>query len=427
MKRIINYLIISFILIIFILRIININIYNIIFNITSNISIIIVLLSSIYLTIKLKFINFNLIKIINNITTSKKEDIKALFISLGAKIGVGSIAGTSLSIFIAGPGVLLWILIISLLSSILTYCETYLGSIYNNKGVFNYINKGLNNKTLSVIYTILLIFIYQIGFISIQTNTIYKSLKELNVINNNLLIILILIVITLLIFNNLNNIINNISKIVPIMCIIYITSLIPILLKINNIKNIIYLIIDDGLHNNKLLKIIVLGMNKGIFATESGIGTSSITTSISNSNPKKQALFQVLGTHFISLIVITLTGLIVINNRNNYIGKINGIEILMNIFNNYYGLTGKIILSIIIFLFAISTILSSYFYTLKGINYLNNSNKEDNNKLKIILLFFALTGMLINSSIIWNIIDILILFLLLINIYTILKLNKQIK
>ena len=168
-------------------------------------------------------------------------------------------------------------------------------------------------------------------------------------------------------------------------------------------------------------------MNKGIFATESGIGTSSITTSISNSNPKKQALFQVLGTHFISLIVITLTGLIVINNRSNYIGKINGIEILMNIFNNYYGLTGKIILSIIIFLFAISTILSSYFYTLKGIKYLNNSNKEDNNNLKIILLFFALTGMLINSSIIWSIIDILILFLLLINIYTILKLNKQIK
>ena len=344
--------------------------------------------------------------------------------SLGAKIGVGSLAGTSLAIYLEGPGVLLWIYIISILSSILTYCETYLGYIYNNKGVFNYIKKGLNNNTLSIVYTIILIFIYEIGFVGIQSNTIYKSLKELNLIYNNLLIISIILIISILIFGNINTIINRISKIVPIMSILYISITIPLLLKINIIKTIT-IIIEDGLNNNKLKKILIAGLQRGIFATESGLGTSSIASTISN-NKENQALFQVLGTHFIT-IIITITGLIIINNQNNYIGKINGIEILINTFNNYYGITGKVLICIIIFLFAISTILSSYFFTLKGINFLNNRKDKNNNQIKIIIILFSLIGILVKSSVIWSIIDILILFLLIINIFTMLKLNKQIK
>ena len=420
-----NLYILIFIAII-ILKITNNNLYTKYATIINYISIIIALISSIYFTIKLKYLNYN-IKILNNIIKkSNINDKKALFMSLGAKIGVGSLAGISIAIYTNGPGVLLWIWIITSLSSILSYCETYLGSKYKN-GVFGYIKKGLSNKTLATIYGVLLMFIYEIGFVGIQTNTIYKSAKELNIINNKVLILIIISVITILLFNKIERIINITSKIVPLMCIIYIIISLPLLFKINIIKAFL-IIINDGINNNRIFKIITAGFYKGIFATESGIGTSSITTTISNSNPKTKAITQLLGTHFISLVIITITGIIVINYSNNYIGKINGIEILLNIFYNCYGLSGKILLNIIIFLFAISTILSSFFLSIKGLEFLKNKiDKKEIIILKSVIIIFSYIGMIINSSVIWSLIDDILLYLLIINIYTMMKLRKEIK
>lgn len=427
MKKILTNLLIISIIILFFLRLFNNNLYIIYKNYINYICILSVIISSTYFTIKLKGINFNLKIIKETIINSKKEDIKALFLSMGAKIGVGSIAGISISIYLYGPGILLWIWIITLLSSILTYCETYLGCIYNNKGVFYYIKEGINNNRLAITYTLLLLFIYEVGFVGIQTNTIYKSISKLNLINDKFLIIVIMLVIIILLFNKTNKIINIISRIVPLMCIIYIIACIPLLLKINNIIEIFKEILLDGLQNNSLSKIIIVGLQRGIFATESGIGTSSITTNISKSNPQKQGLFQVLGVHFISLVIITLTGLIIIANKNMYQGKIDGIEILIKILSNYYGIKGNIILCIVILLFALSTILSSYYYSQKGIKFIYNKKEYDSNFIKIIIIIFSFLGMIIKSSIIWSILDSLIIFLLLINIYSMIKLRKKIR
>ena len=225
MKKNINFIILLLLLIL--LKKINHNIFNNYNDILKYISIIIIVVSSFYFVIKLNYKNYDVKKMNNIIRESNSNDLKALFMSLGAKIGVGSIAGISIAIYINGPGVLLWIWIITSLSSILTYCETFLGSKYQN-GVFSYLMNGLNNM-IALIYTMLLIFIYEIGFVGIQTNTIYKSLIELNIINSKLTIIIILLIISLLIFNRLEKIITITSKIVPLMCLIYIIVSIPLL------------------------------------------------------------------------------------------------------------------------------------------------------------------------------------------------------
>ena len=430
-NKIINYIIIILIEITILTKLLNNNLFNKYNLLINYLSILLILSSSIYFTIKLKFLQLNIFKIFKNITTSTKDDIKSLFMSMGSKIGIGSIAGISLAIYISGPGVLLWIWIITILSSILTYCETYLSSKYknnNNGGTSYYIKKGLKNNNLSLIYTTILIFVYIIGFVGIQSNTMLKSIEEISNINKYILILIIITIVFIIIFHKTQHIVNTISKIVPIMCLIYILSGIFIILKIDNLKETFNLIISSGLNNNSIWQIIIVGLQRGIFATESGTGTSSISTSISNSNPRKQGLFQVLGVHFISLVIITITGLIIINNSNNYIGPINGIEIVMSIFYNYYGQAGKTILCIIIILFALSTIISAYYFTIKEIEFIKYKiTNIDYILIKLLIIISLFLGMITTSSLIWSIIDTLILFLLIINIYTIIKLRKEIK
>ena len=399
-------------------------------NILCYLCIFIVIVGSIYFTIKLKFLQFNVFKMVKSVKSSSISDVKALFMSMGAKIGVGSIVGISLAIYVSGPGVLLWIWIISLLSSILTYCESYLGCMYKRDdqgGVFYYISRGLNNKRLSITYTFILVFVYAVGFVGIQSNTIIKSIDHVINIDKYVVVIGLCLFIAMIIFNNIKSIIDFMAKLVPVMCVLYIVFGLFILF--NDIDRIIFifnLILEDGLRFDRvIIGVIIVGLQRGIFATEAGIGTSSIASSISSNDKMGQGIFQVMGVHFISLVIVTITGFIIIGSDYSYVGIVNGVEIIFDIFNHYYGFFGKIGLCIIIILFAISTIVSGYYYSIKGVEFLKGTLSSVGTILiKILVVLLVFMGGVVDSTVIWSVIDTLVLFLLLINIYAIFCLRK---
>lgn len=426
-NKYINLLFIILILSIIPLKILDPNFFIIYTNIIWVITIISVFLASIYFSFKLKFVQFNLKRIIKSL---KESNFDSLCVSLGAKIGVGSISGIALAIYLVGPGVIFWLWISSLIFSILTYAESYLGVLYQ-KGVFNYIKKGLKNEGLALIYSILLIISYVIGFIGIQANTIVKSIDYITNVPLIAIVIFLVIINTLIIFKSIDKVLNFITKLVPFMCITYILlGGLIILINIAKIPSIILYIIKDALTINTSLKsLIIIGIQKSIFATESGIGTTSIASALKKTNPNKEGLFQVAGVYFTSLVICTITALLVlINDHQIIINNINGIELVMNVFNKYLGAFGNISLLTIIFLFAISTIISGYYYGINALTFIEEETTKFNTfmfKTLIILVIF-ISG-LINSSIIWTLIDTFILYLLLINVYSILKLRDKIK
>lgn len=431
-NKVINYLIIILFGVMIFFKVYNNQLFIEYNNLICYICIVIVLLSSIYFTFKFKFLQFNIFKMVSAIRSCSSNDIKALFMSMGAKIGVGSIVGISLAVYISGPGVIFWVWIISLLSSILTYCESYLGVMYKDKnhgGVFYYISNGLNNRNLAVIYTIILIFVYAVGFIGIQSNTIVKSFSHVININKYIVIFILMFSICVIIFNDIKAIINFMAKLVPVMCFLYL--ILGIFIIFSNFDSLGYVfgtIIEDGLKWDRFIYgIIITGLQRGIFATESGIGTSSIASSISSNDKKSQGLFQVMGVHFISLVIITITGFIIVLRDYNYVGSINGVEIVFDIFSHYYGFFGKSSLCIIIILFAISTIVSGYYYSIKGLEFLFDGISSSGYLfIKVLVILLVFMGGVVDSTIIWSTIDTLILFLLIINIYAIVCLRKLI-
>lgn len=429
-NKLINYIIVVLFVVMIGFKISNNELFLLYNNILCYLCIFIVIVGSIYFTIKLKFLQFNVFKMVKSIKSSSISDVKALFMSMGAKIGVGSIVGISLAIYVSGPGVLLWIWIISLLSSILTYCESYLGCMYKRDdqgGVFYYISRGLNNKRLSIIYTFILVFVYAVGFVGIQSNTIVKSIDHVINIDKYVVVIGLCLFIAMIIFNNIKSIIDFMAKLVPVMCVLYIVFGLFILF--NDIDRIIFifnLILEDGLRFDRaIIGVIIVGLQRGIFATEAGIGTSSIASSISSNDKMGQGIFQVMGVHFISLVIVTITGFIIIGSDYSYVGTVNGVEIIFDIFNHYYGFFGKIGLCIIIILFAISTIVSGYYYSIKGVEFLKgNLSSVGTILIKILVVLLVFMGGVVDSTVIWSVIDTLVLFLLLINIYAIFCLRK---
>ncbi len=407
-----------------------------------NISIILIILS-IKLTIKSKFIQFRILTMLKIIFKKQKtkgiSNFSSLMITLGGKIGVGSISGIALAIYYGGPGTILWITIISLIISIFTYYEVYLGNIYKeidesniyNGGPSYYIKKGLKKHSLSIIYTILVVICYNGCFLSIQSNTIMKITNNYFNINKIIIGIIISITTLLIIYKGIKKISYISNILVPIMLITYILLAIFILINnITKINDIINIILKEAFNIKSVLSsfipMILLSIRRSIFATESGIGTSAITGSTTSSNPKTQSYIQTLGVHITSLIICISTSIILLTTNYQILklDKINGIELVIYSFNYHFGNFGKIILYIIILLFCLSTIITGYYNGESSIKIFKIKNTVF---LKLITTLIVFIGVIIESHTLWIITDILIGLMLLINIYTVYKLKHEVK
>lgn len=373
---------------------------------------------SIYLSFKLKFKNYKI-----NIKELFKKDKTSLFLTLGTKIGVGSIIGTASSILIGGFSSVIWIIIFSFLFTSLIYYESYYGNKYKKDGIGGpyFINRyGLNNRILSVISLILLIISYSFIFQMIQFNTIsYILVNDLNI--SKLLIILVSILFLYITLKlSIKDVLNILNKLVPYMCLIFILVCLYIILRnINNINFNIF--IKDFLSFKSIFSGLVIGIKRSIFMNEVLIGTTSTASASDKNDIEASIKYQILSVYFISIVITLLvTFLLLIYLSNNVIPSDYNI-LMSNVFYYSLGDFGIYFLLIIYLLFGITTVLSGYYIGVSNIKYLSN-NKFIIRLFKILFILCSVLGIILNNNSIWKYSDILLFIMIIINSYSIIKL-----
>ncbi len=391
--------------------------------------------SGIYFTYKLKFVQFNFKEMFKNII--KKEDnaispFESLMMVLGGRIGVGSIAGIALAIYLGGTGSIFWMWIIGIISAANSFAETTLGVKYQEKdnnlykgGPSYYIKNGLNNKKLGKFYALIIVISQVFGFLSIQANTITNSINFNPVISG-----LVITLIAFIIINKSTKQLFNISsKLVPIMTLIYILASIFIIINnIDQIPNLFKSIIFEAFNFKSLgfgvLSSFIVGIQRGIFSNEAGLGTGAIAAStVKTKFPANQGYVQILGIYITTFLVCTATALVILTSDINFLGNnLNGIEITQNAFIYHLGNIGNIIVILSIILFAFSTILAGFYDAESNLKYLTNKT----NYLKIVICIILFISSIVPAKTIWEIVNILTALLAIINVYAIIKLKKDV-
>lgn len=437
---------IIFILIELLLAGINLTYFNYLKSIIWSIVTVLLIFISIYFSFKLKFPQLKLKKIFKSLfkkTTGEISSFESLSISLAAKIGVGSLSGIALSIYIGGIGSIFWMWVITLISGIISYIEGYLGVLYQEKnknkeligGPSFYIKRITNSKFLAILYSILIIISYIFGFITIQSNTIVKSVNYIFDINKYVILIIIVILTSLIIFKGIKKIAKFSSKIVPIMGLIYIVLGVYIIItNINYIPNIIINIVKTAINFKSFfggfLTAIITGIQRGIFATEVGVGTSAISSSLTSDTPQNQGYVHLFGNYFTSFVICTITAFIIISAKvdTSSYSNINGIEYVIDAFVYHLGNLGVTMFLIITILFAFSTIVSGYCFGELSLEFIYKKiSKRSINLFKTLTIILVFVGGIISPNILWNLIDVLIAILTIINIYSIYLLKNKIK
>lgn len=422
--------------------------FTIINNIVWAVATTLILISSIYFTYKLDFVQFKFKKMFKSLFQNKHKNngispIQTLMLSLGGRIGVGSIAGIALAIYLGGPGTIFWMWIMSFLTVSNTFSETVLGNIYKQKevdGVYKggpsyYLKYGCHNKLLGSIYAIIILISYVGGFISIQSNTITRSVNEVIIIEPYIIGIIICIITCFIIFGGIKKILMVSGKMIPFMAILYLLSCLIILcMNINYLPGILEKIVVSAFNFKSFfsgfIPTFIIGLQRGIFSNEAGLGTGSIASSATSDNDSvKQGYIQVIGI-YVSMLICTFTAFVVMLidlNNINYV-NVNGIEIVQNIFKDYLGNIGLFIMLISIILFSFSTVITGYYYGETSLKYFfEKPHKTLLFMLKILTIIILFLGSIMSSKTLWAIVDFLIAFLAIINIYGLLKLRYDIK
>lgn len=379
---------------------------------------------SFLVTNKIKYRNYKL-----GIKELFKKDKTSLFLTLGTKVGVGSIIGTTVCIIVGGFGSVIWIILFSLLMSSICYYESYLGKKYRKKNKDNFIGGpyfilkyGTNRKILALFSCILLIIIYCFFFQMIQLNTISNMIEINTNINKIIIIVCVFLILLITIDLSIDSVLKLMNKIVPIMCFIFI-----VMCLFSIFKNIDILILSFKYNFNQIFSIksllsgIVIGIKRSIFMNEVLVGTTSVSSSTDKNDSDICMRYQVLGMYFISLVITALiSSLLLIYLYNNKV--IDDYIVLIN--SVFYMTSGKIgvyLLIITFILFGFTTILSGYYIGKNYIEYLTGS-KALLIVFKILFIIVCLLGIVIDNSIIWKYLDYLLFIMIIINSYSIIKL-----
>ncbi len=398
-----------------------------------------ILLNSIYYSLKLKFPQFSIKNIIKSLKKSKEKATispkDTLVMALSSKIGVGALAGIAISIHFGGLGTIFWIWVSTFFLSIITYIENALSIIYKEKdgkyqksGPSYYIKKGLNNKTLSIVYGIIILITYIFFFLPIQNNTITSLTNSIYSTDKIIISLVVTILSGIIIVKGIKTISNICNKLFPIMMIIFI--IIGTIIAIENIDiipSLLTRIIQEAVNKNAIsggvFYTIILALQKSIFANESGVGTSAIISGTTeNKDYKLQGNIGIIQTYFINFIIITITALIIGTSNYQDINIINGIELTKEAFSYHLGHFGEIMLLIILLLFSFSTIITIYYYGESSLKFLTKK-RGSITLLKIVTIISLFIGGIINPGTIWSLIDISLGILTIINMYAIYKLK----
>ena len=374
---------------------------------------------SVYLSVKLKFQNYKI-----NIKELIRNDKTSLYLTLGTKVGVGSIIGTTSSIIIGGFSSVIWIILFSILTTSIIYYEAYLGRKNRVKLNNDYIggpNFIVKNKLLSFLSLILLLLIYTFMFQMIQMNTI-SNMILLNVnISKKLILIVFLIILLVTINLKIKEILNIMNKIVPIMCLFFIIiCLYGIINNYDILFSSIEVYLKDIFSIKSILCGMIIGIKRSIFMNELLIGTTSLSASTDKNDINISIKYQILSIFFITItMTLLISSLILIYIYNNPI--INDYNLLINnIFHTTYRSIGTLFLIIILILFGFTTILSGFYIGKTNIEYLTKS-KLILNLFKLLFIVVTLSGIIINNFFIWKYLDNLIFIMIIINSYSIIK------
>lgn len=366
------------------------------------------------------------------------SSFQAFAVSVATRVGTGNLAGVATAIVIGGPGAVFWMWLIALIGSATAFVESTLAQLYKQKhkdsfigGPAYYIQKGLKQRWMAILFAILITLQFGLSNNSIQANTICGAMQEAFGWSPIWVGVALATMALFIVFGGIQRIAKVSSVIVPLMAVGYIIlALVIIIMNIHLIPHVFKVIILDAFGFSQIAggsigAAMMNGIKRGLFSNEAGEGSApNAAATASTTHPVKQGLIQALGVFTDTLMVCSCTAFIILISGLYQVPELNGIALTQSALQSEIGSIGPMFIAVAIFLFAFSSIIGNYYYGEANIRFITQNNKVMTAYRIASAGLMVMFGALASFELVWNIVDLFMAFLTACNLIAIVLLGR---
>ena len=388
------------------------------------------------------------------------SQFQSLCTALAATVGTGNIVGVAGAIAVGGPGAVFWMWLIAFFGMMTNYSENVLGILYRRKnskgewcgGAMYYLKDGLGGKkgckqigmVLAVLFSCFcLLASFGIGNMS-QVNSMVSNVYTAFGIPKLVTGIFLFFAVSLVILGGLKRIATLTEKIVPFMVVVYLVGTIVIIcLHIKAIPAVFVSIFKGafalksaagGVVGSGIALAMQMGMKRGVFSNEAGLGSSVMVHSSSNvKEPVRQGMWGIFEVFADTIVFCTLTALTILSSGavdlvtgqlSEAAAQIESNSLMSYAFSQTFGKPGAWFIALAILLFEYSTVLGWSHYGATACEYLFGTKSVT--PYRIVFVIIVLAGAMIKAQLAWDISDTFNGMMMIPNLIGVLVLSPQV-
>ncbi|NUL48943.1 sodium:alanine symporter family protein [Cellulosimicrobium funkei] len=359
----------------------------------------ILLAAGIYMTVRLGLLQFirllpalrlGLIQRKDEGSSGDISQFQSLTTALAATVGTGNIVGVATAIAVGGPGALFWMWVTGILGMALKYSEAFLGVRFRTTdaageksgGPQYYLERGIRGRLMGPVGKFLAIWFSVFAFLAsfgignmTQGNSIASNLEHSFNVPTWLTGAVLVVFVGVSLIGGIKSIGKVTSGFVPVMIVFYVAASIYILIvNAEAIPQALGMVFTDaftgtaamgGFIGSVLMEVVKMGMARGMFSNESGMGSAAIAAAAAQtSHPVRQGLVSMTQTFIDTIIVVTCTGLVIVTTGVWQLGGDNDPALMTGeaFTTGLPGEWGHYIVTLGLILFASSTMLGWAYY-----------------------------------------------------------------
>ena len=365
-------------------------------------------------------------------------------VSTASRVGTGNIIGVSTALCFGGFGSVFWMWLIAIIGSATAFVESTLAQIYKKRGPEGsyggpayYIQAALNNRVLAIIFAVFLILTYGVGFNMLASYNLQSTFASYDFYNPNvtpwIIGIILAAIVGFCLFGGGSRIIKATSFIVPFMGVAYIlVAIIIVVINITELPAIFGKIFSQAFDLKAIFggfsgSCVMYGIKRGLFSNEAGVGSApNASASAEVNHPAKQGLVQILSVFIDTILVCSATAFMCMSSGVEPTKDLSGAKYIQLAMETTLGEFGPVFITVAMILFAFTTLLGNLFYVDKSICFIMGKvpGKLFNYIYYIIASLVILVGSVLSADLLWNISDVLMGGMTLINLPVIIILGK---
>ncbi|MCU6179502.1 alanine/glycine:cation symporter family protein [Enterobacter roggenkampii] len=408
--------------------------------------------AGIWFTLRSGFIQFRYIRkfgrsLKNSVTPQPGglTSFQALCTSLAARLGSGNLAGVALAISAGGPGAVFWMWMTALLGMATSFAESSLAQLYKEKdkrGQFRggpawYMARGLGMRWMGVLFSLFLLLAYGLIFNTVQANSVAHAMRYAFSCPEWLAGLALASIVLLTISFGLKGIARLMQWLVPIMALLWVAaSLFVATLHLDQVPGVLATIVKSafgwrevasGALGYTFSQALMAGFQRGMFSNEAGMGSTPNAAAAASSwppHPAAQGIVQMIGVFTDTIIICSASAMILLlAGPVPHASGTVGIQLLQQALVTLTGGWGAGFVSLILILFAFSSIVVNYLYAENNLIFLKLDSRAAIGTLRLGVILMVVAGSLLSMPLVWQLADIIMALMAITNLTAILLLS----